>query len=139
MSKVQFWIGTSGINASEVFESQVEAARAVFGAGVHTGTIADKYSFRPEWPRPGEAAETCARRCLNDATHGSSDVLAPAAYVNAGPGFYFGRNGQPAPRDILRQPLGRLAFAHSELEGNQNWPAAVREGRRAAQQMSAIA
>ena len=56
------------------------------------------------------------------------------AYVNAGPGFYFGRNGQPAPRDILRQPLARLAFAHSELEGNQNWPAAVREGRRAAQQ-----
>lgn len=85
MSKVQFWIRASGINASEVFESQVEAARAVFGAGVHTGTIADKDSFRPEWSRQGEAAEACARRCLNDATHWSGDVLAPAACVNAGP------------------------------------------------------
>jgi spermidine dehydrogenase len=61
------------------------------------------------------------------------------AYVNAGPGFYFARNGKPAPRDILRQPLGRVAFAHSELEGNQNWAAAVREARRAAGQVMAMA
>jgi spermidine dehydrogenase len=60
------------------------------------------------------------------------------AYVNAGPGFYFGRNGKAAPRDILRQPLARVAFAHSELEGNQNWPAAVREARRAAEQVMAM-
>jgi spermidine dehydrogenase len=58
------------------------------------------------------------------------------AYVNAGPGFYFARNGKPAPRDILRQPLARMAFAHSELEGNQNWAAAVREARRAAEQVT---
>lgn len=58
------------------------------------------------------------------------------AYVNAGPGFYFARNGKPAPRDILREPLARVAFAHSELEGNQNWAAAVREARRAAQQVA---
>ena len=60
------------------------------------------------------------------------------AYVNAGPGFYYGKDGKPAPRDIMRQPLARLAFAHSELEGNQNWMAAIREARRAAQQVSAM-
>ncbi len=57
------------------------------------------------------------------------------AYVNAGPGFYFAQDGKPAPRDILRKPLARLAFAHSELEGNQNWGAAIREARRAAEQV----
>ena len=35
------------MNANEVFENQLEAARAVFDAGVHTGTIADKDSLRP--------------------------------------------------------------------------------------------
>jgi spermidine dehydrogenase len=60
------------------------------------------------------------------------------AYVNAGPGFYYGKDGKPAPRDILRQSVGRLTFAHSEFEGNQNWPAANREGRRAAEQIEKI-
>jgi hypothetical protein len=36
-------------------------------------------------------------------------------------------------------PLARVAFAHSELEGNQNWPAAVREAKRAAEQVMAMA
>lgn len=57
------------------------------------------------------------------------------AYVNAGPGFFFGRNGEPAPSDVLRRPLGNLAFAHSELSGHQTYPAAGEEGRRAAEQM----
>lgn len=57
------------------------------------------------------------------------------AYVNPHPGFYFGRNGQPAPRDVLKQQHGRIAFGHSELEGHQNWPGAVRNGARAAQQV----
>jgi spermidine dehydrogenase len=60
------------------------------------------------------------------------------AYVNAGPGFYFGKDGKTAPREILRRSVGRLAFAHSELEGNQNWSAAAREGRRAASQIDEI-
>ena len=53
------------------------------------------------------------------------------AYVAPGPGFYFGRDGKPAPRDILRKPFGRISFAHSELNGHQNWVSAVEEGRRA--------
>ncbi len=60
------------------------------------------------------------------------------AYPCPGPGFYYGRDGKPAPSQVLRQPLGRIAFAHSELAGNQNWPAAATEGRRAAQQAVAM-
>ncbi|MDA8084615.1 MAG: NAD(P)-binding protein [Nitrospiraceae bacterium] len=55
-------------------------------------------------------------------------------YVNPQPGFYFGRDGKPAPRDIIRKPFGRISFAHAELNGHQHWVAAVDEGRRAAGQ-----
>lgn len=57
------------------------------------------------------------------------------AYVNPTPGFYFGRNGRPAPRDVVRRPFGRIAFAHSELAGHQFWLGAIREGRRALEQL----
>ncbi len=56
------------------------------------------------------------------------------AYVNPQPGFYFGREGRPAPRDVIRRPFGRIAFGHAELNGHQHWVAAVDEGRRAAKQ-----
>lgn len=59
------------------------------------------------------------------------------AYVNPQPGFYFGKDGKPAPRDIIRQPFGRIAFSHAELNGHQHWVAAVDEGRRAARQAMA--
>lgn len=57
------------------------------------------------------------------------------AYVNPHPGFYFGGSDKPAPRDVLKQRFGRIAIGHSELEGHQNWPGAVRNGARAAQQV----
>lgn len=57
------------------------------------------------------------------------------AYVAPEPGFYFGRGGQPAARDIIRQLQGRIAYAHSELEGNQHYGPAAAEGRRAIQQL----
>ena len=56
------------------------------------------------------------------------------AYVNPQPGFYFGKDGNPAPRDVIRKPFGRIAFAHAELNGHQHWVAAVDEGKRAARQ-----
>ena len=56
------------------------------------------------------------------------------AYITPGPGFYAGRDGKPAPSDVLRRPHGALMFAHSELAGNQNWVEASTEGRRAAHQ-----
>jgi len=57
------------------------------------------------------------------------------AYIIPEPGFYFGRDGKPAARDIIRQRYGRIAFGHSELHGNQHWGAAADEGRRAMQQV----
>lgn len=57
------------------------------------------------------------------------------AYLNPQPGFYFGRDGSPAPREAIRKPFGRIAFGHSELNGHMNWIAAVQEGRAAAGKM----
>lgn len=57
------------------------------------------------------------------------------AYVVDPPGFFFGRNGQPAPREILRKPFHRIAFSHSELTGTQMWATAADEGQRAATQL----
>ncbi|MEZ4586698.1 MAG: FAD-dependent oxidoreductase [Gemmatimonadales bacterium] len=59
------------------------------------------------------------------------------AYVAPGPGFYFGRDGRPAPRDVIRAPHGRIAFGHSELRGNQHWGPAADEGARAMAQVLA--
>ena len=58
------------------------------------------------------------------------------AYVCPAPGFYFGRNGKPAAPDVLRQPIGRIAFANSELNGHQNWLDATGEGKRAVEQLA---
>lgn len=60
------------------------------------------------------------------------------AYVTAGPGFFYGQNGAPAPSDVLRSPLGNISFAHSELSGHQYAEAAATEGQRAARQMLAF-
>ncbi|MGI9204575.1 MAG: NAD(P)-binding protein [Woeseiaceae bacterium] len=57
------------------------------------------------------------------------------AYVVTPPGFFFGKDGKPAPSDVIRKPHGRIAFAHAELMGYQMWEGAVHEGERAAQQM----
>jgi len=56
------------------------------------------------------------------------------AYVNPQPGFYFGKDGQSAPRSVIRRRFGRIAFGHSELNGHQHWLGAVEEGIRAARQ-----
>jgi spermidine dehydrogenase len=57
------------------------------------------------------------------------------AYVCPAPGFYFGRNGKPAAPDVLRQPVGRVAFANADLHGHQNWLDATAEGKRAIEQL----
>ncbi len=58
------------------------------------------------------------------------------AYVNPQPGFFFGVNGQPAPRDILRQrPHGRIAFANTDLAGASDHRNSIREADRAVQQL----
>ena len=57
------------------------------------------------------------------------------AYSVPYPGFYGGANGT-APRDTLRENYGRIAFAHSELDGLQHYGPAANEGRRAYQQLA---
>jgi spermidine dehydrogenase len=60
------------------------------------------------------------------------------AYLNPEPGFFFGRSGRLAARDIIRKRHGRIAFGHSELDGHQNWSGAFDEGRRAANRILEI-
>ena len=57
------------------------------------------------------------------------------AYVVTPPGFFFGKDGDPPPSDVIRRMHGRIAFAHAELMGYQMWEGAVHEGERAAQQL----
>ncbi|HET7613202.1 MAG TPA: FAD/NAD(P)-binding protein, partial [Gemmatimonadaceae bacterium] len=58
------------------------------------------------------------------------------AYVNPQPGFFFGLNGKPAPRDILRgRPHGRIAFANTDLAGASDHRNSIREADRAVQQL----
>jgi spermidine dehydrogenase len=56
------------------------------------------------------------------------------AYVVPQPGFYFGLDGKPAPREVVRKGYGRVRFGHSELTGFQLWDYACDEGARAARQ-----
>jgi spermidine dehydrogenase len=51
------------------------------------------------------------------------------------PGFYFGKDGAPAPRERIQAGYGRIRFAHAELQGAQMWEGAVAEGERAAKQL----
>ena len=58
------------------------------------------------------------------------------AYVNPQPGFFFGVNGKPAPRDVLRnQPHGRIGFANTDLAGAMDHRNSIREADRAVQQL----
>jgi spermidine dehydrogenase len=58
------------------------------------------------------------------------------AFVNPQPGFFFGSNGEAAPRDILRvAPFGRIAFSHSDLAGAMDHRNAFLESSRAVGQL----
>jgi spermidine dehydrogenase len=58
------------------------------------------------------------------------------AFINAQPGFFFGSNGEAAPRDILRvAPFGRIAFSHSDLAGAMDHRNAFLESSRAIGQL----
>jgi len=58
------------------------------------------------------------------------------AYVNPQPGFFFGTNGQPAPRDVLRNGAhGRIAFANTDLAGAMDHRNSIREAERAVNQL----
>ena len=58
------------------------------------------------------------------------------AYVNPQPGFYFGKDGKPAPREVLRRaPFGRIAFANTDLSGTPDHKTAILEAYRAVGQI----
>jgi spermidine dehydrogenase len=54
------------------------------------------------------------------------------------PGFHFGHDGKPAPRDVVMKGFGRLAIGHSELNGHQSAGGAMAQGKRAAEQILAL-
>lgn len=59
------------------------------------------------------------------------------AYVNPQPGFFFGVDGKPAPRDVLRnQPHGRITFANTDLAGAMDHRNSIREADRAVTQLA---
>ncbi|HEX6802227.1 MAG TPA: NAD(P)-binding protein [Terriglobales bacterium] len=58
------------------------------------------------------------------------------AYVSPQPGFFFGKDGNPAPREILRAaPFGRVAFANTDLSGTPDHRTAIGEAHRAVSQL----
>jgi spermidine dehydrogenase len=58
------------------------------------------------------------------------------AYVSPQPGFFFGKDGNPAPRAILRAaPFGRIAFANTDLSGTPDHRTAIGEAHRAVSQL----
>jgi spermidine dehydrogenase len=58
------------------------------------------------------------------------------AYVNPQPGFMFGKDGKPAPGEVLRRgPFGRIAFAHTDLSGSMGHQMAIQEAQRAVTQI----
>ena len=58
------------------------------------------------------------------------------AYLSPQPGFFFGKDGQPAPREILRAaPFGRIAFANTDLAGAMDHRCSILEAQRAVQQL----
>ncbi len=58
------------------------------------------------------------------------------AYASPAPGFYFGKDGKPAPGDVLRAaPFGRIAFANTDLSGTPDHKSSILEGHRAVEQL----
>ena len=58
------------------------------------------------------------------------------AYLSPQPGFFFGKDGKPAPRDVLRSaPFGRIAFANTDLAGAMDHRFSILEAQRAVQQL----
>ncbi|HZU25259.1 MAG TPA: NAD(P)-binding protein [Bryobacteraceae bacterium] len=58
------------------------------------------------------------------------------AYLAPQPGFFFGKDGQPGPGDVLRNnPFGRIAFANSDVAGIMDHRTSILEAKRAVGQI----
>jgi spermidine dehydrogenase len=61
------------------------------------------------------------------------------AYLAPQPGFFFGRDGQPGPAELMRsRPFGRIAFANSDLSGIMDHRASITEAHRAVRQVISL-
>ena len=61
------------------------------------------------------------------------------AYLSPQPGFFFGTNGNPAPRETLRKaPFGRIAFANTDLAGAMDHRFSILEAQRAINQLVGV-
>lgn len=49
------------------------------------------------------------------------------------PGWFYGVDGKPAPREVVARGFGRIGIGHSELNGHQSATGAMTEGRRLGQ------
>lgn len=60
------------------------------------------------------------------------------AYASPQPGFFFGANGKSAPGEVLRnKPVGRIAFANSDVTGIMDHRMSIIEAERAVKQVLA--
>ena len=58
------------------------------------------------------------------------------AFCSPQPGFFFGKDGKPAPREVLRSaPFGRIAFSNTDLSGSPDHRTAITESDRAVGQL----
>ncbi len=61
------------------------------------------------------------------------------AYLSPQPGFFFGTDGNPAPRETLRKaPFGRVAFANTDLAGAMDHRFSILEAQRAINQLVGV-
>jgi spermidine dehydrogenase len=60
------------------------------------------------------------------------------AYLCGQPGFFFGKDGKIAPREVMRRaPFGKIAFSNSDLSGIMDHRASIAESDRAVNQLLA--
>jgi hypothetical protein len=83
-------------------------------------------------PRSARSATRCIRAVFSFTGNGGNVPRLPEPAA----GVFFGKNGQPAPREVLRNaPFGRIAFADSDLAGIMNHRASILEADRAVKQI----
>jgi spermidine dehydrogenase len=74
-----------------------------------------------------------------DASHDIAGIILNRwghAYASPAPGFYFGKDGKPAPGELLRAaPFGRIAFANVDLSGMPDHKSSIIEANRAVGQL----
>ena len=63
-------------------------------------------------------------------------IFRPRRIFRWWPGFFFGKKGKPAPREVLRKtPFERIAFANTDLAGAMDHRYSILEAQRAVQQI----